>query len=137
MSVGRSVCAYRWLCVWMSVSVSVRLFEGTFRRGCFREVRPTPPEDSPSSPEDSLPSMPLTGEGRQYEVHRHRHHHHHRHHHFDELSKSYTKVSKYINTCITSSESNIQWLKCNGTQGKAVPPTSNLWLKAFPHLRLL
>jgi len=30
-----------------------------------------------------------------------------------------------------------QWLKCNGTQGNAVPPTSNLWLKAFPHLRLL
>jgi len=25
----------------------------------------------------------------------------------------------------------IQWLKCNGTQGNAVPPPSNLWLKAF------
>jgi len=26
----------------------------------------------------------------------------------------------------------VQWLKCNGTQGNAVSPTSNLWLKAFP-----
>jgi len=26
-----------------------------------------------------------------------------------------------------------QWLECNGTQANAVPPTANLWFKAFLH----
>ena len=30
-----------------------------------------------------------------------------------------------------------QWLKCNGTQGNAVPPPPISGSKAFPHLRLL